>query len=501
MDDPAFPVRQKALEQTEGAIRFIPKWGTNRLQGMLSNAPDWCLSRQRIWGVPFPVFYCEDCGDTLIKSEIMLRIADAMEKSNQGIEAYHNTPVEEFTQGATCAKCGSQKFKRGRDILDVWFDSGVCHSAVQKKREGLAFPADIYLEGSDQHRGWFQTSLLSAIASEGRPPFKALITHGFVNDAKGHKMSKSVGNVIDPADVIKKSGAEILRLWVAYEDYGQDVTIGNEMFDRITETYRRFRNTIRFLLGNLQDFDPGKDRVAFAQMRPLDQWALGRLQELIDSVTAAYENYDFYKVYHALNHFFTVELSATYLDIIKDRLYTWKRNGVPRRSAQTVVYELLTNLSLLMTPILTFLAEETFENIPGQAGESALLCEFPKGSKDWVNARLAQEFTELLQVRSEIAKKLEEIRQSGTIGASIDAQVTIKAPKATYDLLKRYEAQLPETFIVSRVQLELQDGPELVIQASKALGQKCVRCWTYSEQTGENQTYPAVCPKCVEALS
>ncbi len=501
MDDAKFPVRQMALDQTENTIQFIPKWGANRLQGMLANAPDWCLSRQRIWGVPIPVFYCERCNEPLVESVIMNRIADRMESSKQGIEAYHTTPVEEFTNGFACKSCGGKEFKRGRDILDVWFDSGICHSAVQKKRAGLSFPADIYLEGSDQHRGWFQTSLLSAMASEGRPPFKALITHGFVNDAKGHKMSKSVGNVIDPADVIKKSGAEILRLWVAYEDYGQDVTIGNEMFDRITETYRRFRNTIRFLLGNLHDFDPHKDQVPWEQMRALDQWALGRLQELIQSVTAAYETYDFYKVYHGLNHFFTVELSATYLDIIKDRLYTWKRTGVARRSAQTVVYELLTNLSLLMAPIMSFLAEETFEHIPGRTGESVLLCPFPSGVDTWKNAALAEEFSELLRVRSEIAKKLEEIRQAGTIGASLDAQITLQAPKPLFDLLKKYEKQLTEFFIVSRVQLDVHGGPDLQIHADKALGQKCVRCWTYSEQTGQNQTYPAVCPKCVEALA
>ena len=499
MDDEKYPVRQKALAAMEKEIQFVPHWGFNRMQAMISGAPDWCLSRQRIWGVPIPVFYCESCGHPLAKSSVMNKVADEMEHSGQGLEAYFSTPVEKFTSGENCEKCSSPQFKRGRDILDVWFDSGVCHTAVQLKRDGLTFPADIYLEGSDQHRGWFQTSFLSSIAAYGRPPFKALVTHGFVNDAKGYKMSKSQGNVIDPADVIKGSGAEILRLWVAYEDYGQDVTVGDEMFQRITETYRRLRNTVRFLLGNLGDFDPMKDRVPREKMRPLDQWALARLNDLILDATKSYDNYDFYKVYHALNGFFTVDLSATYLDIIKDRLYTWKKTGLARRSAQTVVYEMLVNLSALMAPILSFLAEETFEHIPGPKAESVFLASFPKARSEWADEKLKAEFSELLKLRSEVAKKLEALRQGGQIGASLDARIQIQAPESTFKLLQNYKDQLAEFLIVSQITTQL--GPDLHIDAAKASGEKCVRCWTYSEQTGENKNYPGVCPKCVDALS
>ncbi|MCB0357421.1 MAG: isoleucine--tRNA ligase, partial [Bdellovibrionales bacterium] len=358
MDDENYPLRQKALNAAEKDIQYVPEWGAQRLTSMLANSPDWCVSRQRLWGVPIPVFYCESCGEALADSQLMRTIADEMEKSNKGIECFYEKPAAEWTVGYSCKKCDHKEFSKSKDILDVWFDSGVCHTAVQKTREGLAFPADIYLEGSDQHRGWFQTSLVSSLAANGQAPFKALITHGFVNDAEGKKMSKSKGNVIDPAEVIKQHGAEILRLWVAYEDYGQDVNISNEMFKRITETYRRIRNTMRFLLGNLCDFDPQTDVVAYKDMTVLDQWALARFNELIEKVTEAYENYNFYKVYHHLNQFFTVDLSATYLDILKDRLYTWKKAGKARRASQTVIYYLLQDLSILMAPILSFLAEE-----------------------------------------------------------------------------------------------------------------------------------------------
>ncbi|MCB0385259.1 MAG: isoleucine--tRNA ligase, partial [Bdellovibrionales bacterium] len=383
MDDEKYPVRQMALNAAERDIKYFPGWGIQRLTSMIANSPDWCLSRQRIWGVPIPVFYCNSCGEALADSEVMRRIADTMEKSGEGIDAYHNRETSEFLQGKTCAKCGGSEFTKGQDILDVWFDSGVCHSAVQRKRDKLAFPADIYLEGSDQHRGWFQTSLMSAIASVGKPPYKALVTHGFVTDASGYKMSKSQGNVIDPAQVINKSGAEILRLWVAYEDYGQDVNIGDEIFQRVTETYRRFRNTMRFMLGNLDDFDPKKDRIAFKDMPELDQWALVRLNELIGKVRSAYDNYDFYKVYHALNNFFTVELSATYLDVLKDRLYTWKTGGRHRRAAQTVIYELTEKTLIIMAPIVSFLAEEGYEFLPGREHDSIFLCEFPQVNPEW----------------------------------------------------------------------------------------------------------------------
>ncbi|MBK8201903.1 MAG: class I tRNA ligase family protein [Bdellovibrionales bacterium] len=313
-----------------------------------------------MWGVPIPVFYCTKCEEPLADPDVMRRIADQMEKSGEGLEAYHRLPSSSFTNGKKCNKCGSDEFEKGQDILDVWFDSGVCHSAVQRNRERMAFPADIYLEGSDQHRGWFQTSLISAIASVGKTPYKALITHGFVTDSSGYKMSKSQGNVIDPSEVINKAGAEILRLWVAHEDYGQDVNVGDEIFQRVTETYRRFRNTFRFMLGNLDDFNFNKDGIPFEKMPELDQWALVRLNDLIKKVHSAYENYEFHKVFHALNNFFTTDLSATYLDILKDRLYTWKTDGLGRRSAQTVLFEMTEKTLVMMAPILFSLGRGLF---------------------------------------------------------------------------------------------------------------------------------------------
>ncbi|MEQ1665712.1 MAG: isoleucine--tRNA ligase, partial [Bdellovibrionales bacterium] len=390
MDDD-FSLREKTLKAVDEKIKYFPDWGKARLAAMVKNTPDWCLSRQRTWGVPIPVFFCKSCGEALAKFEVMNEIADHMQNSKLGIEAYFDMPIETFTKNEKCTQCGSKEFVRSEDILDVWFDSGVCHTSVHVARFGLkpGEPADIYLEGSDQHRGWFQTSLISSIAAYENPPYKALITHGFVNDAQGFKMSKSKGNVIDPATIAQKYGAEVLRLWVAHEDYGDDVTVSDEMFLRVSETYRRIRNTMRFLIGNIHDFDPDKNSVDFKNMPELDRWALVRLNDVIKKATEAYENYDFFKVYHSLNQFFTTELSATYLDILKDRLYTGKKDGVARRASQTVFYQLLLNLSGLMAPILSFLSEEVYGYLPTSSKinaakkESVFLTSFPKVQAEW----------------------------------------------------------------------------------------------------------------------
>ncbi|MGE3385918.1 MAG: isoleucine--tRNA ligase [Bdellovibrionales bacterium] len=499
MDDPKFNLRQKAMNAIEKQIEFVPGWGVQRLTGMMSNSPDWCLSRQRVWGVPIPVFYCSKCDQPLVKSSIMRKVADKMEQTQKGIEAYHDTPENEFTAGEKCEKCGGHEFKRGRDILDVWFDSGVCHTAVQRRRPELAFPADIYIEGSDQHRGWFQTSLTSSLAATGEPPFKTLITHGFVNDAQGFKMSKSQGNVVDPAEVMKDSGAEILRMWVAYENFGDDLTISKEMLTRISDTYRRFRNTIRFLLGNLGDFDPSKDRVPVAQMPELDRWALNQFAELIQKCRDGYDKYEFYKVYHSLNNFFTVELSATYLDILKDRLYTGRRDGLPRRSSQTVIYELTKGLCGLLAPVASFLAEETYQYLPGPKNESVFLTDFPEAPKEWRDPQLAGRFAKILEVRAEVSKILEDLRRQKVIGAGLDAKIQITAEGETLAALEGYQGRLSELFIVS--QLSLSRGAPLRVEAQAAEGEKCVRCWHYDTKTGTNAKWPGLCPKCVEALS
>ncbi len=489
-------IRKRALKAIN-QVDWIPDWGRNRITGMIESRPDWCLSRQRIWGVPIPVFFCTKCDTELADEAVMLRVAEGMEK-NGGLEAFHESPASEFTRGFACRKCGNPEFKKSRDILDVWFDSGVCFEAVQKKRAGMAVPADLYLEGSDQHRGWFHTSLLASVGVSGEAPFKKVLTHGFVMFAKGQKMSKSLGNVIDPRDIISKDGADILRLWAAHEDYAQDLTCNPEMFQRLTETYRRIRNTLRYMLGNLSDFQPSHDQVPFEQMSEIDRWALAELARLIENVKQSYEEYSFYKIYHHINNFATVELSAIYLDVLKDRLYTAKKNGRLRRSSQTALYQICQTLIQLLAPVLTFLSEEAYSHLPGEKLESVLLTDFPQASKGWQNQPLLQSYAKLLEVRSEVAKKLEELRQAKVIGSSLDAEIEIQELDETYRLLKEREADLSAFFIVSKV--HLKEGSRQVI-AKAASGEKCVRCWHWSTKIGSNPEFPGVCPKCVEALS
>ncbi len=490
-------IRQKALSAVD-EVHFFPAWGKARLKAMMENRPDWCLSRQRIWGVPIPIFYCNATNEPLLDFEVMMNLADIMEKKG-GIEAVFSTPTNQFIP-ARCiqGEFGSKGFKPGKDILDVWFDSGVCHAAVQKKRKGLTMPSDCYLEGSDQHRGWFNTSLLSSLATNDAVPFKALITHGFVNDASGKKMSKSKGNTVDPNETAAKSGAEIVRLWTVYEDYGQDLTCGPELFVRVTETYRRIRNTVRYLLGALSDFNPSLHLTPTSDMPPLDQWALSQLSALIKNITEAYDKYEFYRVYHLLNSFFTVTLSATYLDILKDRLYTGKADGLKRRSSQTVIYITAQSLLQMMAPVLSFLSEEAYGFLPGTKEESVFLSGFPQLRPDWANNTLDKDFEELLQWRAKATVELESLRAQKLIGASLDAQLILVAQGPALEILKRYETDLREFFIVSKV--TLKEG-EPSVQAAKADGEKCLRCWVYDEKTGLNSQFPGVCPKCVEALS
>lgn len=497
MDEGKPSLREMSLASIK-EVQWVPSWGENRITGMIANRPDWCLSRQRTWGVPIPVFYCEKCNTEKTSSKIMNRVADFMENEG-GIEAYHKHSAKELLgTEAKCDKCGHTEFTKGKDILDVWFDSGVCFAAVQSRRKGLSTPADLYLEGSDQHRGWFHTSLLASIAADNKPPFKTVLTHGFVMYSKGVKMSKSLGNVIDPRDIIKNSGAEILRLWAAHEDYAQDISCSPELFERVTETYRRMRNTMRFLLGNVGDFDPTKNLVPYSKLMKLDQWMLAKLNILIENIDKAFDSYEFYKVYHLLNNFVTVELSAVYLDILKDRLYTWKTDGVGRRGAQTVLYHLIHNLCGLMSPIMSFLAEEAYLNVPGPKKESVFLTDFPRKNPEWENSQIISDFEKVIEVREAIQKQLEEMRQQKTIGSSLEAEVAVTADGSTYKVLDSMKNDLSALFIVSKV--DLKQG-EFKLNCVKSNGKKCVRCWNYYDTAKESAQFPDVCPKCVEALS
>ncbi len=486
-DHKDLPIRKKALESLE-KIKFIPSWSQSRLKAMIQDSPDWCLSRQRVWGVPIPVFYCESCKSPLLSSSLMHDLADKMEQTKEGIEYYFSRPAKELVHQEVCKKCSHNVFKKGQDILDVWFDSGVCHWVFQKLKN--IFPADIYIEGSDQHRGWFQTSLNSSIALHQQSPFKTLITHGFVYDLEKRKMSKSLGNIINPEDITKKYGAEILRLWAASSDYSGDISSGEEILSRVRETYRRFRNTLRFLIGNLHDFTVEKNSVPLSQMKELDQWILSILTELSEDILNHYEKFEFHKVYQSLNKFFTNELSSFYLDIIKDRLYTFKADSLERRSSQTALYLLLKNLLQLMSPITSFLSEEAYQHLTPKK-ESIFLESFKKLS--FKNNELNKKFKKLLEVRRTVSKKLETLRKNKVLGSSLEAKVCLTLPAESYSLFKGY-SELEEFFIVSEV--EIQKGESLNIQIQKAVGGKCLRCWYYSEKLNHD----SLCPKCVKNI-
>ncbi|HEX8909978.1 MAG TPA: isoleucine--tRNA ligase [Anaeromyxobacteraceae bacterium] len=489
-------LRRRTLEEIRGRVQWIPSWGADRIYNMIENRPDWCLSRQRTWGVPIPVFYCEGCDEPLVSPEVMRRVADAFEQ--EGIEAWYTRPVAELAGDARCGKCGGQQFRREQDILDVWFDSGVSWAAVAQAG-GMDLPVDLYLEGSDQHRGWFHSSLLTSMAVRGGAPYQAVLTHGFVLDAQGKAMSKSLGNTIAPEEVLKKYGADILRLWVASTDYRDDVRVGDEILAGLAEGYRKIRNTVRWALGNLDGFDPATQSVPVAELEDIDRWAVSRLVEWEAKVKQAYADYEFHLAYHATVQLCAVELSAQYFDIIKDRLYTARKDGKARRSAQTALHLVAGDLLRLLAPVLSFTAEEAWGYLPEPPAEdSVFYAGFPERERPADAAQLEARYGRLFAVRSVVQKALEEARRAKLVGSGLEAQVTVHAEGDELALLEANRAELATLFIVSKVLLA--PGP-LSAEVAKAPGAKCPRCWGFHEDVGQDPRHPEVCGKCAAALS
>jgi isoleucyl-tRNA synthetase len=494
-------LRQNALKSIN-EVTWIPPWGRDRIYGMIENRPDWCVSRQRVWGIPITVFYCSACKQPLVNQETIDHIARLFEEKGADIwfeEGVHHL----LPKGTQCTQCGGKDFTKEMDILDVWFDSGVSYAAVLEKRTELEFPASLYLEGSDQHRGWFHSSLLTSVGTRGRAPYRSVLTHGFVVDGEGKKMSKSAGNVIAPEEVINQLGADVLRLWVAAEDYKDDIKISSEILKRLADSYFRIRNTYRFLLGNLYDFHPEKDRIPYRELHEIDQWALHQLQKLIARVREAYECFEFHTVYHSVQNFCAVEMSALYFDILKDRLYTFSSHSRGRKSAQTALYEILKALTCLMAPILSFTAEEVWKHLPPEPGkaESVHLTSFPEVKSEYLDDGLNERWERIWEIRAIVTKALEEARKEKVIGLSLDAQIHLHIPEKVFSFLECYEKDLKSIFIVSSVTLhQAKDEKEVRAEVLRADGKKCERCWNYDVSVGHHPEHQVICQRCVEAI-
>ena len=491
-------------------VGWIPDWTINRIGSMVENRPDWCISRQRAWGVPLPIVYCRECGKELITPDSLEAIRIMIE--NEGSDTWFVREPEDFLPAGTkCEKCGSEVFEKESDILDVWFESGISHLAVLREREELRWPADLYVEGSDQHRGWFQSSLLASIGFTGSPPYRAVITHGFTVDGEGRKMSKSLGNAIDPCEVYSRSGADILRLWTASTDYSSDMPISEEILSRVTEAYRRIRNTIRFMLGNTYDFSEEKNAVPYENMEEIDRLMLSRLQNLVARVGSLMDRFLYHQAVQALNLFCTVDLSSLYLDILKDRLYTFPADSAQRRSAQTAMSRILKELVVMVAPVLPHTAEEAWLSMPEgrREEESVHLAPWPEYDESMVDAGLDEKWARVLEIREDVYRKIEEARQDNLLGTGLEALVRVYARGTSFPLLENMEQQLPAIFIVSQVEVhelseftgERQNSGDVEIVIERAAGTKCERCWNYSITVGQIPDNPDICERCVSVLS
>lgn len=506
-------LREKTLEAID-KVEFIPAWGRNRIRSMMETRPDWCISRQRVWGVPIPIFYNDETNQEIFHKEILDRIAAIVRQ--EGSNAWVAKTPEELIGEELLEKYNLKniKLRKETNIMDVWFDSGSSHRGVLETREGLHRPCDMYLEGSDQHRGWFHTSLLTSVASTGDSPYKSVLTHGFVNDGEGKKMSKSLGNTVSPEDVIKVYGADILRLWCGSVDYRDDVRISDNIIKQMSESYRRIRNTARYILGNSNDYNVKTDKVAYKDLLEIDKWALNKLENLKRTVTASYEKYEFYNLFQEIHYFAAVDMSAFYLDIIKDRLYTEKKNSIARRAAQTVMNEVLLVLTKMVAPILSFTAEEIWENLPIEMreAESVFLSDWYENNDEYLNPEIEDKWQNIVKLRKDINKNLEKARQGENkiIGNSLDAKVSLYTEN--FDLKKFLEENheiLETVFIVSELEIanssdetftEAEEIKEIKIKVSRASGEKCERCWKYSTGVGQDIEHPHICPRCSEVL-
>ncbi len=494
--------RKETLEAIK-TVKWYPTWGEERITKMVEERNDWCISRQRTWGVPIPIFYCEECEKEYATPESFAKVQAIVKE--KGSNAWFDMTAEELLpEGAKC-ECGCTKFKKETDIMDVWFDSGSTHVSVLEER-GLP-EANLYLEGSDQYRGWFQSSILTAVATKGKAPYKEVVTHGYTVDEQGRKMSKSLGNGIDPMEVVRESGADIVRLWVLSSDYTSDVHVSKGIFKQVQEVYRKIRNTARYILGNIYDLDVN-NIVAYNDLEEIDKWALMKLNKLIRECTTAYDNYEFNKAYKAINNFCVVEMSNFYLDIIKDRLYTSKPDDVKRRAAQTTMYKILSALVRILAPMTAFTAEEIWRYMPHTENEnkdSVMLDFYPKANPEYDDEQLEVKWNKLMKIKDEVAKELEVARNKKIIGHSLNAKVTLFLEEPEYEWLKDKEDLLQTIFIVSAVEVSgnrRNDDEELEVgvKVEQAPGEKCERCWMYSETVGQDPENPTICKKCSEAL-